>query len=421
MASIELYQTSSGKTRYRVRHRTPAGRQTDKRGFKTKRDAQLYLHNVEVAKSRGEYIAPALGRTTVGELGTEWLTRQRGHLKPNSWQAIESAWRVNTEPQWARTAVADVTYSEVQAWISDLAQRRGAKTVRSAHGVLFGILEDAVRDRRIASNPARGVKLPPIIKKPNTYLTAQQLIDLARESGRYGSLVLLLGTSGLRWGEVAALRVGDIDFQRRTVLIHQNATGGTTATPKGGAHRTVAIAPFVLDELASIVQAKNNGDLIWPSKAGGYLKPPATHDSWLSGAVKRCQGASAAARSAEIASTGEPTTPVFPRITAHDLRHTAASLSIAAGANVKVIQRMLGHKSAAMTLDVYADLFDDDLTAVADRLDVSVGKMWAKPAHPPASGPVVSRSASTYVLEIIAPPIGLEPITARLTVGSSAN
>jgi integrase len=55
------------------------------------------------------------------------------------------------------------------------------------------------------------------------------------------------------------------------------------------------------------------------------------------------------------------------------LRHTAASLAISAGANVKVVQRMLGHPSAAMTLDVYADLFDDDLDTVADRLEAAIG------------------------------------------------
>ncbi|WP_211754483.1 tyrosine-type recombinase/integrase [Nocardioides gansuensis] len=58
-----------------------------------------------------------------------------------------------------------------------------------------------------------------------------------------------------------------------------------------------------------------------------------------------------------------------PRLTPHDLRHTAASLAVQAGANVKAVQRMLGHASAAMTLDVYAGLFGDDLDAVADRLD----------------------------------------------------
>ena len=74
--------------------------------------------------------------------------------------------------------------------------------------------------------------------------------------------------------------------------------------------------------------------------------------------------------------------PSFPYIAPHDFRHTAASLAVSAGANVKAVQRMLGHASAAMTLDVYADLFDDDLDAVAVALDhiageSNVGKMWA--------------------------------------------
>jgi integrase len=58
-------------------------------------------------------------------------------------------------------------------------------------------------------------------------------------------------------------------------------------------------------------------------------------------------------------------------LTPHELRHTAASLAVAAGANVKAVQRMLGHASAAMTLDVYSGLFDGDLDAVADRLDTA--------------------------------------------------
>jgi integrase len=62
----------------------------------------------------------------------------------------------------------------------------------------------------------------------------------------------------------------------------------------------------------------------------------------------------------------------FPSITPHDLRHTAASLAVSAGANVKAVQRMLGHAKASMTLDVYADLFDADLDEVADRLDAAI-------------------------------------------------
>lgn len=383
MATVEKYETASGTTRYRVRYRTPDRRQTDKRGFRTKRDAEVFAATVEVEKLTGSYVAPALGKITVGELGPDWLTRQKGHMKPSGFRSYESAWRIHVEPRWARVRVSDVAHTEVQAWVSELAGQRGPVIVQTAFSVLARILDDAVRDRRLAANPARGVKLPTRAKRKNIYLTAEQLQALAVEAGRYGSLVLLLGTAGLRWGEAAALRVGDVDFLKRKVVLHQNAVTVNSqvhvGTLKSGEHRTVALAGFVVDELAKTCRGKGLDDLIWPSQSGGYLGPPSSHDSWLAGAVERCQAAADNAR-AEEATRGEPTTPPFPRITAHALRHTAASLAISSGANVKVVQRMLGHASAAMTLDVYADLFDDDLTAVADRLDESVGKMWAKRA-----------------------------------------
>lgn len=82
------------------------------------------------------------------------------------------------------------------------------------------------------------------------------------------------------------------------------------------------------------------------------MRVPNSQAGWFAGAVRRAMKLD----------------PDFQRITPHDLRHTAASLAISAGANVKAVQRMLGHASAAMTLDTYADLFDDDLDAVAAAL-----------------------------------------------------
>ena len=67
----------------------------------------------------------------------------------------------------------------------------------------------------------------------------------------------------------------------------------------------------------------------------------------------------------------------LPGLLVHDLRHTAASLAIASGANVKAVQSMLGHASAAMTLDVYAGLFTDDMDAVAELLDAAVSQARA--------------------------------------------
>lgn len=332
MATISKYQNASGATLYRVRYRTPDRGQTDKRGFRTKRDAEAFANTVEVEKLTGSYVAPALGRVTVDELGPDWLKRQKGVMKPSAFHSVESAWRVHVQPKWGSKAIADVTHTGVQGWITDLSERRKGTLVATAYSVLARILDDAVRDRRLAANPARGVKLPARAKRKNVYLTAEQLRALAVESGRYGSLVLLLGTAGPRWGEAAALRVGDIEFLKRRIVLHENAVtvGGDVhvGTLKSGKSRTVVLPKFVVDELARTCEGKQHGDLIWPARDGGYLGPPSSHDSWLSGAVERCQKAATAARAKE---GKQPTTPVFPRVTAHALRHTAASLAISAG------------------------------------------------------------------------------------------
>lgn len=254
--------------------------------------------------------------------------------------------------------MSDIRFTAVQAWVAQLATKRGAVVVQTAYSILARILDDAVHDRLLASNPARGVKLPKRRPRRNVYLTASQLNKLAEESKRYRSLVLLLGVGGLRWGEAAGLRVGDVDFLRRRIELQRNAvqvgSKVIVGTLKSNENRTIVLPEFVIDALAETAKGKGRDELFWPTASGGFMGPPASKESWLSGAVARCQKLD----------------PTFPRITAQALRHTAASLAISAGANPKVVQRMLGHASAAMTLDVYADLFDSDLTSVAE----SVGK-----------------------------------------------
>jgi hypothetical protein len=128
MATISKYQTASGATPYRVRYRTPDNRQTDKRGFTTKRDAERFAASVEVSKMRGEYVAPSSARATVGELGPAWLDRQRGHLKPSGYAVMETTWRVRVKPRWGNVALGDIRRTAVQQWISDLG--RGTAGVR---------------------------------------------------------------------------------------------------------------------------------------------------------------------------------------------------------------------------------------------------------------------------------------------------
>lgn len=122
--------------------------------------------------------------------------------------------------------------------------------------------------------------------------------------------------------------------------------------------------------MAHAVMLKRPDELVFPAETGGYLRPGNSRSGWFAGACKRAR-LEDASEAAEARARGEGIRAVMPRVTPHDLRHTASSLAISAGANVKAVQRMLGQASAAMTLDTYADLFDDDLDDVASSLEVA--------------------------------------------------
>jgi integrase len=261
---------------------------------------------------------------------------------------------VHVEPNWGRRRIADIRRTEVQTWVAQL--KLSASSVAHAHTVLAGILDDAVADRRLATNPARGLKLPrKTMTKPRNYLTAAQVSALADES-KHPDIVLLLAATGLRWGEMAALRVGDIDLGRGRIRVERSASKVNSktiiGTTKTHAARSVAVSASVLKMLAPAMVGKSPDELLWCRADGQPLRPPTT-THWFGAAVKRRQAADAK----------------FPRVTVHELRHTAASLMIASRANVKTVQSQLGHKTATMTLDQYGHLFPDDLDDVADKMD----------------------------------------------------
>lgn len=368
MATIEKYETASGVTLYRVRYRKTDNRQTDKRGFRTKKAAEAFANTVEVKKLTGEFIPETAGRVTVAELGPDWLTRKKQATAPSNYRMIESAWRVHVLPKWGRWQVAKVTVPDIESWIAHMVRDgRGATTVLRAHGVLSGVLGDAVKARRLASNPARGIEgLPRKSARRHVYLSADDVHRLAAESGEHRPLVYVLAFCGLRWGEAIALRVRDVEFLKRRLVVHENAVQlgveHAVGQTKGRTVRSVPVPSFVLDELSPLCADKEPSDLVFPGPDGKYLPRPKSTRGWFSGAVKRAK---------------------VQQITPHDLRHSAASLAVSAGVNVLALQRMLGHKSAKVTLDTYADLFDTDLDAVAVTLHKSyslesVGKVWAK-------------------------------------------
>lgn len=347
--------TRTKKPSWRVAYTKPDGRGTTKSGFRTRREAEAFLATTEVSKLQGSYIAPSDARVTLATLGEAWLAAHRAAVKDSTYRSDESAWRVHVKPQWGTRAVGSIRHSEVATWVAELSNAKSPTTVKRVHGVLAAILGSAVRDRRIPSNPARDVRTPRKVRKPRAYLTLKQVERLA-EVSKYPGLIRFLAFTGLRWGEATGLTVKRVDTARRRVEIMENAVmvGGQVivGTPKTHHRRSVPYPDFLDDTMAAACAGKDRDALLFPSELGGFLRPGNGKGGWFRGAVMRAQASEAH----------------FPHVTPHDLRHTTASLAISTGANVKAVQRMLGHASAAMTLDVYADLFDDDLDTVAEAL-----------------------------------------------------
>lgn len=171
-----------------------------------------------------------------------------------------------------------------------------------------------------------------------------------------GTLVYLLAYSGLRWGEAVGLRRHRCDILRGTLKISESVSevGGELhfGSPKNHQNRTVVLPPSVRDHLAAHMAASPSADadaLVFVDTSGGPLR----NSNWRHRVWKPACAASGMPEGLRI----------------HDLRHTAASLAVSAGANVKAVQRVLGHAKASMTLDRYSHLFTDDLEAVAERLE----------------------------------------------------
>lgn len=392
MGSITPYETTTGR-RWRVRYRTPEHAQTDKRGFTTKRSAELYLANLEVAKASGAFVSAAAARVTVGELAVEWLANKEQALKPSSYHSIAVSWRVYVGPRWARTPVGAIRPSAVEQWIRELGQGtavthtsdgknipaadarpRSATVVLRSLGVLAGILDMALKDGRVPKNVARRTEGAPrkVSSKPRRYLSHAEVARLAAAASTptQRTMIVLLAYCGLRWGEAVGLRVRDLNMLRRRLQISRTATEVNgkilVGAPKSWEKRAVPFPNVLSEPLAQLCEGKSPDDLVFADRFGQFLRRPKTSagtSSWFLDAL---------------------TWSGIERLTPHDLRHTAASLAVSSGANVKAVQRMLGHKSAAMTLDTYADLFEDDLDEVAERLDhgarsANIQAVWSEP------------------------------------------
>jgi integrase len=373
MASIEK-RSRNGQVSWLARFRDPSGVQR-KRSFARRSDAERYLAGVEADKMRGSFVDPARSKMTVGEWSKPWMAG-RSHLKPKTLASYQSLLRTRVLPTWGDTKLVRVSHAEVVAWVAAMrCEGLSASRTRQAYHLLKSMLDDAVKDNRLARNTAAGVDLPRLPTPARRYLTHGQVAALAGEVGPYRLLVLTFAYSGLRWGEAAALRVANVDLMRGRLTVAEAVADINGAmvfgTPKNHQERSVPVPRFLRDDLATHLAGKTQDDLVFTAPRGGVLRVQNFRRRYFDPAAVRVG---------------------LDGLVPHELRHTAASLAISAGANVKAVQAMLGHASATLTLDRYGHLFGDELDAVADRLDEAARVSRVPPVCPDATVTPITHS-----------------------------
>ena len=252
----------------------PRQRSTRKRGFATQRDAKAFAATSKPQNSKASLFG--LGRPDHDRRVRSGVAGpQRGHMKPVDASPYEPAWRVHVEPA-GREGGSPRRASEVAAWVAELSASAPGHGCERRTRCLRAILEDAMRDRMLVSNPARGLSCPRAPRR-NVYLTAEQLQMLADECGQYRSLVLLLGIGGLRWGRRSRCdRATRLPAPRGRAAPQRRGVGADV--PRRHAQDAVRSARsrsrrLVIDALARDRRGQGRDELLWPAtRTPGYLR-----------------------------------------------------------------------------------------------------------------------------------------------------
>ena len=332
------------------------GARERKKSFKTRSEAQDHVVLVGHQQRTGSYVSAAQSRVRIRELLPAWEASLI-HLKPSTRAAVRSDVRASIEPFWGECILADIARADVQQWVAGM--DKAPRTVDTIYGRLHAFMTWCVAEGRLATNPAAGVNLPKGRAREHQFLTAEQVKRLSDAAGPvYGRFILFLATTGLRIGEAAELRVRDVNLGRRRIAVARSVVfvqgSAVIGSPKSGKSRSVPLTAAVSSQIAELIQGKDRDELVFTTLRGHQIRANNFKRRDFNAAVKAAREAGASL-------------PADLRV--HDLRHTAASLAVTSGASVKSVQRMLGHSNAAVTLDVYAGLFDQELDDVALRMD----------------------------------------------------
>jgi integrase len=351
--AIRRRETKAG-VRHDVEWRMP-DRSRRQKTFSSERAARQFAATLVTTTAAGEIVDPRGGRTELREVYRSWLA-SRPDLSAKVRRGYEDNWRLHIEPRFGGWAIGKIDHDSIQAWVNDMTTAGlGPRTVRWTHSVLKMTLDYAAdAGRLIGRNPASRTKFPPMHPTTHIYLSTAEVAALANVCGDQGDVVLILAYTGLRFGELTGLNVEDVDLDARRVRVRRSMTqvGGrlVEGNPKSMAgRRSVPIPERLVPLFKARIDGRPHGAPAVASRRGSRL----SLENW-----KR----SVRWRSA-VAEIGRD------KLRIHDLRHTYASLSRRAGADLRLLQKAMGHASITVTAHTYADLFDDELDNIAVALD----------------------------------------------------
>ncbi len=343
--------------RYQVRYRVDGQELGAPQTFRTKSEADAWLAAARADLERGTWIDPEAGRITLEEYAWRWLA-ERPNLRPRTSELYESELRLHILPVLGRVELRHLSSARVRSWHSELlaAERPGAPTVAKCYRLLRAVLATAVEDDLVVKNPCvlKGAGVERSAERP--VATVEEVYAIAEAiEPRFRALVLLAAFTGLRLGELRALRRNRLDLEACTVHVTeqvQDLTDGTLffGEPKSEAgRRTVAFPEVLVPELQTHLDewaGPGPHGLVFCGTRGQPLRRATLHSAW-----KR------ATREAGVND-----------LHFHDLRHTGNTLAAGTGVSTKDLMARLGHSSPRAAL-IYQHATSDRDAGIARALN----------------------------------------------------
>lgn len=361
MAYVRQRKQKDGTVRFYARYLGADGQYHEEGGYSSRRDAEKAGAKREQDAIRGDWSSPASGRLSFKEYVETYYWPTTAHLEVSTRASYRSNLDKHFIPHFGSMPMRRITPPVIQTWINAQAQTKlSARTVVKQHATLHRIFTRAVIDRVVPYNPCAHTELPKVVLKPKKIITVEQFeAILGGVPERYQTMVLLAIETGLRWGELVALRPIDIDFSAHIVMVRRtivevgrkNSPTGERCFvkdyPKDDEQRDVQIdrATCKLLKEHMVEYGVRDDDLLFTSTAGTPISRNNFRTKvWLP-----------AVEAAELTH----------KVTFHNLRAAHASWLLAGGADIVVVQHRLGHRQITTTQQYTGTLPDAGERALA--------------------------------------------------------